>query len=204
MDRAVEEWLRPRLEELYPAAIWGEEFGLEGDHETACWMIDPIDGTSNYVFGLPLWGTTVGLRIGKQIVAGVVALPDLGKLYSGSLGDGAFCNGDSMPKCKPGPLQRYHLVGYTHLDMIPVWQPKVGGKGRVCGACVIEAMFLADGGRHSLVLGRTCLYDVAGSLAVLQELGFEFTLLKTGEPWPVGDGPVPGLLADVLIHPPVA
>ena len=68
-DRAVEEALRKRLATDRPDhAVVGEEFGAESGRTR--WIIDPIDGTKNYVRGVPVWGALIGLEVDGEIVAG--------------------------------------------------------------------------------------------------------------------------------------
>ena len=74
-DKAVEEILRNVLRRSRPRdAVLGEEFGREGGGPR-CWVIDPIDGTKNYVRGVPVWATLIGLMDGDRVVTGVVSAP---------------------------------------------------------------------------------------------------------------------------------
>jgi histidinol-phosphate phosphatase, putative, inositol monophosphatase family len=70
--------------------FWGEEFGEHSGDSGYRWIIDPIDGTRNFLRGIPLWGTLVGLEYRGEMVAGVVAFPALGFIYRALRGDGAF------------------------------------------------------------------------------------------------------------------
>src|SRR5690349_16781182 len=82
-DRKVEEFLRPRLEALVPGTcVYGEEFGNDGVGPNGMWAVDPVDGTSNFVYGSPLWGVSVALVQNDSIIAGAVLLPDLDEMYS--------------------------------------------------------------------------------------------------------------------------
>src|SRR6266496_3599820 len=72
-DRAVEESLRAHIADARPSdAVWGEEFGRTGDSARK-WVIDPIDGTKNFVRGVPVWATLIGLLDGDDPVVGVVS-----------------------------------------------------------------------------------------------------------------------------------
>jgi histidinol-phosphatase len=78
-DRATEESLRNVLRRARPRdAVLGEEFGRTGVGPR-CWVIDPIDGTKNYVRGVPVWATLVGLMDGPDVVVGVVSAPARGR-----------------------------------------------------------------------------------------------------------------------------
>jgi histidinol-phosphatase len=89
-DRSVEESLRLRLADARPGdAIAGEEFGDTGDGPRR-WVIDPIDGTKNYVRGVPVWGTLIALLDGDDPVVGLVSAPALGRRWWAAAGSGAW------------------------------------------------------------------------------------------------------------------
>lgn len=76
-DRAVEQALRADLARVRPEdGILGEEFGIEGGAQRR-WVLDPIDGTKNYVRGVPVWATLIGLMVDDTVVVGVVSAPAL-------------------------------------------------------------------------------------------------------------------------------
>ncbi len=91
-DTAVERAIRARLADVRPGdAVVGEEYGESGDSDGGRrWIIDPIDGTKNYVRGIPVWGTLVALHEGDQATIGVVSAPALGRRWWASAGAGAF------------------------------------------------------------------------------------------------------------------
>src|ERR1700729_2158155 len=96
-DKAVEEILRNVLRRSRPRdAVLGEEFGREGGGPR-CWVIDPIDGTKNYVRGVPVWATLIGLMDGDRVVTGVVSAPALGRRWWAAAGGGAWA-GRSLTK----------------------------------------------------------------------------------------------------------
>ncbi|MES2171576.1 MAG: histidinol-phosphatase [Actinomycetota bacterium] len=89
-DRAVETALRAAIQDSRPGdGILGEEFGTEGDTHRQ-WILDPIDGTKNYVRGVPIWATLIALAIDGVPVLGVVSAPALGKRWWAARGMGAF------------------------------------------------------------------------------------------------------------------
>ena len=89
-DRAVEQAIAARLAERRPHdALLGEEFGQVGDSRRQ-WVIDPIDGTHNYVRGVPVWATLIGLLNGGEPVVGVVSAPSLGRRWWAAIGHGAY------------------------------------------------------------------------------------------------------------------
>ncbi len=91
-DRAVEQALRSVLAEQRPDdAILGEEYGTQGASSRR-WVIDPIDGTKNYVRGVPVWSTLIGLMDGDDVIVGVVSAPALGRRWWAARGEGAWAS----------------------------------------------------------------------------------------------------------------
>jgi histidinol-phosphatase len=89
-DRAVEQAIRDRLAVERPGdAISGEEFGTAGSGSRR-WVIDPIDGTKNFVRGVPVWATLIALLDGDEPVLGVVSAPALGRRWWAARGTGAY------------------------------------------------------------------------------------------------------------------
>lgn len=89
-DRRVERIIRARLEASRPAdAILGEEFGVAGASARE-WIVDPIDGTANFMRGVPIWGTLISLVVDGRPEVGVVSAPALGRRWWGATGLGAW------------------------------------------------------------------------------------------------------------------
>lgn len=93
-DKAAEELIRSSLQRTRPRdAVLGEEFGTEG-HGPRRWVIDPIDGTKNYVRGVPVWATLIALtelgESGDRPVVGVVSAPALHRRWWAAVGSGAY------------------------------------------------------------------------------------------------------------------
>lgn len=87
-DRQVEQTLRALISGQRPLdSVLGEEFGVTGD-STRQWIIDPIDGTKNYVRGVPVWATLIALAVEDVVVLGVVSAPALGRRWWARLAGG--------------------------------------------------------------------------------------------------------------------
>jgi myo-inositol-1(or 4)-monophosphatase len=131
MDRRSEELIRARILAARPAdAILGEEGGQTGDADGAPvrWVIDPLDGTVNYLYGLHDWAVSIaaevrdgavggaeGGEVGRKIVAGAVFVPMRGEMFSAIRGHGAFVQaGDDSWRplhCRPGVSLDQALIG---------------------------------------------------------------------------------------------
>lgn len=91
VDRATEAWLLDRLAQWRPGdAVLGEEGGATEGSTGVRWLLDPIDGTVNFVLGLPDYGVSVAAEVDGEVVAGAVFQPATGTLYRASRGGGAF------------------------------------------------------------------------------------------------------------------
>ncbi|MEO6701095.1 MAG: inositol monophosphatase family protein, partial [Jatrophihabitantaceae bacterium] len=89
-DQAVERAIRQRLEQLRPAdAFRGEEYGSTGSGPRQ-WVVDPIDGTKNFVRGVPIWASLIALLVDGVATVGVVSAPALGQRWWAAIGHGAF------------------------------------------------------------------------------------------------------------------
>jgi len=100
-DQAVERTLRDTLAAARPAdGILGEEYGTQQPDAARRWVLDPIDGTKNYVRGVPVWATLIGLMDGPDVVVGVVSAPAMGRRWWAQRGAGAFTTdpGSSVPR----------------------------------------------------------------------------------------------------------
>ncbi len=172
-DRAVETFLRPALKALAPGSeVWGEEFGYDPEGQGGLWAVDPVDGTSNYAYGLPGWGVSIGFIQGPDILAGAIFLPDHDEMALGQKGELPTLNGEPMKPIKPGPIQKYELVSFCD-DVVRVVSVPPPGKMRCTGAFVIDGLYTCTQRFRGLVGLKERLYDVAGTVLFAQELGAE-------------------------------
>src|ERR1700680_4832856 len=96
-DRECERLISRMLKDAFPEdGLLGEEGTKAESRSGRRWIIDPIDGTRDYVRGNPLWANLIALEEGNEVVAGVVNLPMLGNLYSAWRGGGASLNGSPI------------------------------------------------------------------------------------------------------------
>ncbi len=108
-DRAVERVIRDRLSSVRPAdAFLGEEFGRTGDSARQ-WVVDPIDGTKNFVRNVPVWATLIALLVDGEPTVGVVSAPAIGQRWWAARGSGAF--GQSLD----GPVRQLRVSGVSAL-----------------------------------------------------------------------------------------
>lgn len=185
-DRDVQKYLEPRLTGLIPGAFWGEEGARSEPNEHGLWVVDPIDGTSNYAFGLPVWGVSAGLVQGESVRLGGVFLPELGRLYAVDAEGRATLNGKPMPPIPAGKVEPYELVGVGDTARRAAPRFPFPGKARQLGSFVVEACFVAEQSLRAMVGMREKLYDIAPSVGILRALGAEVRYLD-GSPFSLAE-----------------
>jgi myo-inositol-1(or 4)-monophosphatase len=111
MDIAAEKLITSYIGRLRPAdGFLGEEGASSEGTSGVRWVIDPLDGTVNYLYGLPAWAVSIAAEYDGQAVAGVVEAPMRGETYQAVIGGGAFVNGKAA-RCRPAPDFSHALIG---------------------------------------------------------------------------------------------
>jgi histidinol-phosphatase len=194
-DQAVERSIRAGISAARPDdSIFGEEYGTEGD-STRQWIIDPIDGTENFLRGVPIWGTLISLAIDGVPVVGVVSSPALGKRWWAALGHGAWAssNGDEPRKLSvsavadlaDASLSYNSLSGWDeagYLDEVialtrSVWRSRAIGD-------MWAYMLLAEGSLDVVSEFDLKPYDMGALIPIVQEAGGRFTSIEGEDgPW---------------------
>ena len=177
VDRETEVWLKGELLPVWQGTnTWGEEYGFEEMGENGLWLIDPIDGTTNFAHGLPLWGISVALMDHESIRLGIIALPELGVMLCAERGKGAFWNGEPMPVIPTGEIKHSSLVSIneSYCKRLKIDLP---GKPRLSGAFVIDGAFTVKQFYRALFGVNEKLYDIASSVLAARELGGHIAFL---------------------------
>jgi len=167
MDRASEALIRQRLEAARPGdAILGEEGGESGTGQVR-WVVDPLDGTVNYLYGLADWSVSIAAEVDGAVVAGVVAAPVLREVFTAVRGGGAWLHAGQGPpvalRCNTGVTLDRALVatGFGYAAARRVVQ------GEVVGALLPRVRDIRRGGSAavdlcSLAAGRVDAYYERG------------------------------------------
>ena len=187
-DRGVEEAIRRQIAKHRPGeAVLGEEFGLDASGPTpdARWIIDPIDGTKNFVRGIPVWATLIAFERDGEIAAGAVSAPALGsRRWWAASGQGAFADG--------------RQIGVSKVAVIEDAQSCYGGLGawRRAGmlAGLLELtrrswrsrgfgdfwmhMLVAEGAADVATELQVSVWDLAALKVIVEEAGGRFTDLS--------------------------
>jgi histidinol-phosphatase len=195
-DKSVEEGIRRTLSHTRSRdAVLGEEQGVTG-HSQRRWVVDPIDGTKNYVRGVPVWATLIALMVDDEVVVGCVSAPLLQRRWWASKGGGAW-TGRSLLKAS-----ECHVSDIARLDDASLSYASFSGwedQGRLEAFMALARrcwrtraygdfwsyMLLAEGAVDLAVEPQLELYDMAALDVIVREAGGTFTSLD-GSPGPHG------------------
>lgn len=206
-DRACERLIAQILSEAFPEdGLLGEEGTRAESRSGRRWIIDPIDGTRDYVRGNPLWANLIALEEGKEVVAGVVNLPMLGNLYSASRGGGAFRNGSPVRVSSKSSIDEAVLCmnAFNKLEGTPLergmldWMARFWAVRGLGGAT--DAMMVASGQAEVWIEPRAAPWDFAPLKVIVEEAGGRFLNFDGGSSIYAGNCMVcaPGLESEVL------
>lgn len=194
-DKAVEEGIRRTLSRVRSRdAVIGEEQGTTG-HSQRRWIVDPIDGTKNYVRGVPVWATLIALAIDDEVVLGVVSAPQLQRRWWASVGNGAWtgrsllkatkCEVSDVRRLEDASLSYSSLSGWDERDRLDdfislsrrCWRTRAYGD-------FWSYMLLAEGAVDIAAEPELAVYDMAALDVIVREAGGRFTSLDgTDGPW---------------------
>jgi histidinol-phosphatase len=184
-DRAVEQALRARVESNRPGdGFVGEEYGETAGAGDRRWIIDPVDGTMNFVRGIPNWGTLIALERGGEVVVGLASAPALGRRWWAARGTGAFANGEPIQVSKVGAIEDA-LLCYTTAPAFDHYG--LGEQFRSLAARTWQArgfgdywghMLVAEGSADIAVEPIVSVWDVAPLIVIVEEAGGRFTDLN--------------------------
>ena len=181
-DREAETLLRATLLGAFPDdGFLGEEHGEKLGTSGYRWIIDPIDGTRNFVRGIPLWGTLVGLEYKDEPIAGVVEVPGLPQTFRALRGDGAWRGDQRLHVSDVSRLEDATLF-YTSLS----WFERAGRRDLfldLAGRTQTQRgygdfyghVLVAQGSGELMVEHGVHIWDVAAILPIVEEAGGRFT-----------------------------
>lgn len=180
-DRKTERFIVDRLMARYPdTGIFGEEYGRKNNDAEWCWIIDPIDGTTNYVYRIPFYCVSVGLWRGGRPVAGAVYAPALDELFSGIADSGAWLNDRPIRVSAADDIRGAMLVtGFACLragwqdNNLPYFcriAPLARGIRRM-GSAALDICYVSCGRADAFWELNLALYDFAGAAAILHGAG---------------------------------
>ena len=177
-DREAEQLIARMLTDAFPGdGILGEEGASVESSNGRRWIIDPIDGTRDYLRGNPLWANLIGLELDGVVVAGVANFPVLGNLYVASRHGGAYRNDSPIHVSAQKSIDEAVLCmnAFDKLDSVPFraelldWMAKFWSLRGLGGA--MDAMMVASGQAEVWIEPRACPWDFAPLKIIVEEAG---------------------------------
>ena len=184
-DRAIEDAVRRALADARPDdAVVGEEAGTTGSGPRT-WIVDPIDGTKNFVRGVPVWATLIALRAGGDVVVGVVSAPALQRRWWAARGDGAWT-------ATPNGPRRLNVSRVSNLGDAFVSYSSLGGWGEPSRLDALlrrvwrtrafgdfwSHLLVAEGAVDVSCEPEVSLWDLAALQPIVEEAGGRFSDLS--------------------------
>ena len=186
-DQGIEREIRSRIHDRYPEhGLVGEEYGTEADDAVTRWYIDPIDGTHNYIRGVPVFATLLAVEHEGELQAGVISAPAMGERWWASRGAGAW------HRDRHGTIRQIHVSRVGTLDdaqllftsrrdavmsgLMPGFDALIEGSWRDRGFGDFWGYTLvAEGAAEAMIDLGLKTWDIAAPMIVLEEAGGKVT-----------------------------
>lgn len=188
-DRGIERLLRDRILAAFAGhGVVGEEYGTDTGEASVRWILDPIDGTHNYIRGIPLFGTLIGVERDGELQAGVISAPALGERWYGCRGGGAWVTG----QLRPGGARRIatsRITALSDAQVVFASAAEMERSGRAPGFGALleqgwrERAFgdfwgytlVAEGAAEAMVESDLKIWDAAAPTLLVEEAGGRVT-----------------------------
>jgi histidinol-phosphatase len=203
-DKAAEQAIRDVLARAQPDdGVLGEEFGESGSGHRR-WVIDPIDGTSNYVRGIPVWATLIALQEDDDLTVGVVSAPALGRRWWAAIGEGAFADDQRIQVSKVAAVEDAHFsysVSQHFPDELTAALHDLSARAwRGRGFGDFWPLVLVAEGAVDISIEPGYFWDLAPLQVIVEEAGGRFTDLRGRRRADAGVGlSTNGLLHDAVL-----
>ena len=173
VDRESESLITKHLLELINCTCLGEEYGMNASASDYCWVIDPLDGTANFMNNYPAFAVSIGLLHAGEPVLGVVYDPNTDYMFSASKGNGAFLNGKPIQVNPRKALSDGSLVAIGGSKIFETDKALTFYPARIrrIGPTALHMCYVAAGFFDGCCEIYTKLWDIAGASCVLIEAG---------------------------------
>jgi myo-inositol-1(or 4)-monophosphatase len=207
VDLAAEEWIVSRIHKAFPShSILAEEKHNNALEGNVSWIIDPLDGTTNYAHGYPVFSVSIGLEVGGELEWGAVFDPVRDELYTARRGGGAFCNGVLLRGSKVASLDASLLAtgfpydirtsSQTNLDNFCAFAVRTQGLRR-SGSAALDFCTVAAGRLDGFWELKLNPWDCAAGYLMVREAGGAVTNFR-GQPGSIYEREV--VASNGLIH----
>ena len=187
VDEAIERMVRARLRSEFPGCgIVGEEEGTEAAGAGLCWYVDPMDGTHNYVRGIPVFATLLAVSLDGELQLGAVSAPALRERWVAWRGGGAWRGSDRISVSSVATIEESQLLYGSRAEdvrsgLMPGLDATLGEAWRERGLGDFWGyMLVAEGAAEAMMETGAHPWDWAAPLVVVEEAGGRFTT-ATGE-----------------------
>ena len=190
-DRAIEKALRARIADAFPDhGVVGEEYGTSQPDASVRWYLDPIDGTHNFMRGVPVFGTLLGIERDGELQVGVVSAPALGARWYARRGGGAWALDTGRANAEPPrriAVSKVSTIADTALLYGSAQDVASSGKAPGFGALVGDVWrdrgygdfwgytLVAEGAAEAMVEADLSSWDMAGPRVIVEEAGGRMT-----------------------------
>ena len=192
IDRASEQIIRRQFTRATPeCGFLGEERGAHGRGAASRWIVDPLDGTMNFVHGVPFFGISIGLERDRRLVVGVVYDPIRKELFTAVRGGGAFLNGRrirvSPTRQLAGSLlstgfsSKFRKTPQPYLGWFKTFESRTHAVRRL-GSTALSLAYIAAGRLDGFYERDLWPWDVAGGRLLVEEAGGRVTTFGGGTP----------------------
>lgn len=184
-DLAADGYISERLLAAFPGdAVLSEEGAKDYRGEQRVWVVDPLDGTSNYCHGVPMWGVSLALvEEGRPVVA-VSHFPCLRLSFWAAAGQGAWADGRRLGTVASPHLAATDLV--TFCSRTPQrYDLQLAGQGRMLGCETLNLALVAAGAVHASLAATSGLWDLAAGWLLVEEAGGLIQTLDDQPVWPL-------------------
>lgn len=181
IDKEAEQAIISKIKQSYPDhAFYGEEFGKQGDDETFTWVIDPLDGTTNFIKGIPHFCVSIALLHKGRLDQAVVFDPIRGELFTASKGAGAQLNGYRIRASKARDLNQTVLATafpFKQKDLMPEFNAQFtkifaeAGDIRRSGSAALDMAYVAAGRYDGYWEKGIQPWDIAAGELLVREAG---------------------------------
>jgi myo-inositol-1(or 4)-monophosphatase len=200
-DFAADQLLRESIQLVYPNdGILSEEAGtIFPAHKPAVWIVDPLDGTTNFTLGLHYWGISIARLIDGQPDLGVLYFPLLDELFTATKGEGAFLNDSQLhgkPPTRDQPWSFFSCCSRTFRQ----YDVKIRYKTRILGSAAYGLATVARGSAALAFEVTPKVWDFSASWLITQEAGGVIAPISGESPFPL----IPGMDYDQISYPVLA
>lgn len=182
-DRKAEREVRDFLSQKSPHSILGEEHGGNITDEDTYWVIDPIDGTNNYAYKQPFYGTAVALVEDNEPTAGVFHMPDLGYTFYASKNKGAYCNTEQLSVTNEQHVSDAYIMfsGVGRGKIQPSISAEMNEWNQQLGSAVMGESWVSAGWVDVGIYGALAPWDMAVGNILVTEAGGVMKTIHDGK-----------------------